>query len=223
LDNQATVPFLAHDHARRLAKLPSVARISDYQGSFVDWGDRRPWVIAPPASATAPVLQGQILQGRAETAPERLGEGGWIVLSKQIEDEHHLRVGGVVRVPTATGLVKFRLAATSTNFGWPTGVIFMSATDYTRAYATSALTALGIELTPGADVGQAKAAIERRLGADGGLEVITPRTRAARIESSGGEGLAQLGEIATLLLVAAIIAMVAALGSSIWQQRSSLD
>jgi putative ABC transport system permease protein len=222
LDNQATVPFPARDYATRVAALPSVARVSDYQGSFVDWGNRRPWVIAPPASATAPVLQGQILQGRAQTAAGRLREGGWIALSKQIANEHHLRVGGVVRLPTATGLVKFRLAATSTNFGWPTGVIFMSATDYTRAFATSALTALGVDLKPDANVGRAKAAIERQLGADGGLEVITPRTRAARIESSGGEGLAQLGEIATLLLVAAIIAMVAALGSSIWQQRISL-
>jgi putative ABC transport system permease protein len=52
--------------------------------------------------------------------------------------------------------------------------------------------------------------------------VITPSTRAARIASSGGEGLGQLGEIATLLLIAAIIAMVAALGSNIWQQRVSL-
>jgi len=52
--------------------------------------------------------------------------------------------------------------------------------------------------------------------------VITPSTRAARIEASGGEGLGQLGEIAKLLLAATIIALVAALGSSIWQQRISL-
>jgi len=221
-DNQATVSFLSREYAARIAALPSVSGVSAYQGSFFDWGDRRPWIIARPANATASVLEGQILQGQSETATERLREGGWIVLSKQIASEHHLAVGGIVRLPTPTGLVKFRLAATNTNFGWPTGVIFMSTSDYTRAFASSAPTALGVDLEPGADVNLAKAAIERQLGPQSGLEVITAGTRAARIEASGGEGLGQLREIATLLLAATIVAMVAALGSSIWQQRISL-
>jgi putative ABC transport system permease protein len=222
LDNQATVSFLPRDYAARLAALPTVSAVGAYQGSFFDWGERRPWIIARPADATASVLEGQVLQGQAATAARRLREGGWVVLSQQIASEHHLHVGGIVRLPTPTGLVSFRLAATNTNFGWPTGVIFMSTRDYARAFATSALTALGIELAPGTNVAQGKAAVERQLGPSSGLEVVTPDTRAARIEASGGEGLGQLGEIAELLLAATIIAMVAALGSSIWQQRVSL-
>jgi putative ABC transport system permease protein len=222
LDNQATVPFPGRDYAARVAALPGVARVGSYQGGFFDWAGRRPWIIARPADATASVLQGQVLQGRAQTAAARLREGGWIVLSKQIANEHHATVGGIVRIPTPTGLAPFRLAAMSTNFGWPTGVVFISAADYTRVFATSALTALGVDLKPGAGVAETKAAVERRLGPGAGLEVITADTRAARIEASGGEGLGQLGEIATLLLVATILAMIAALGSNIWQQRVSL-
>jgi putative ABC transport system permease protein len=222
LDNQATVSFPARDYAGRLAALPAVSGVGAYQGSFLDWGERRPWIIARPANATASVLEGQILQGQATTAARRLQEGGWIVLSKQIASEHHLKLGGVVRLPTPTGLAELRLAATSTNFGWPTGVIFMDTRDYTRAFATPALTALGVDLTPGSNLAQAKVAVERQLGPDSGLEVITPSTRAARIEAAGGEGLGQLGEIAKLLLAATIVALVAALGSSIWQQRISL-
>jgi putative ABC transport system permease protein len=222
LDNQATVSFPARDDAARLAALPAVSGVGAYQGSFLDWGERRPWVIARPANATTSVLEGQVLQGQAATAARRLREGGWIVLSKQIASEHHLEVGGIVQLPTPTGLAEFRLAATSTNFGWPTGVIFMDTRDYTRAFASSALTALGVDLRPGANVAHARAAVERQLGPDSGLEVITPSTRAARIEASGGEGLGQLGEIAKLLLAATIVALVAALGSSIWQQRISL-
>jgi putative ABC transport system permease protein len=222
LDNQATVSFLPRDNAARVAALPVVSGVGAYQGSFFDWGDRRPWIIARPANATASVLEGQILQGQPTTAARRLRQGGWIVVSKQIATEHHLKLGGIVRLPTATGLVKLRLAATNTNFGWPTGVILMNTRDYTRAFATTALTALGVDLEPGSNVAQAKTAIERQLGPDSGLEVITSSTRAARIEASGGEGLGQLGEIAKLLLAATIVAMVAALGSSIWQQRVSL-
>ncbi len=222
LDNQATVAFLPRDYDARVKALPSVSGVGAYQGSFFDWGERRPWIIARPADATASVLAGQILQGQAALAARRLRERGWVVLSKQIASEHHLRVGGIVRLPTPTGLVAFRLAATSTNFGWPTGVIFMNTRDYTRAFATSALTALGVALEPGTSIARAKGEIERQLGPQSGLEVVTPGTRAARIEASGGEGLGQLGEIAKLLLAATIVATVAALGSSIWQQRISL-
>jgi putative ABC transport system permease protein len=222
LDNQATVSFQPGSQIAQIAALPSVRSVDAYQGSFFDWGGRRPWIIARPADARTSVLDGQILQGDASLVNERLREGGWIVLSKQIAAEHHLHVGGLVRLPTPTGLVDFRLAATNTNFGWPTGVIFMNTADYTHAFGTSALTALGVGLAQGTDVNQAKVAIERRLGPGSGLEVITPHTRAARIEASGGEGLSQLSEIARLLLAATIVAMVAALGSSIWQQRISL-
>jgi putative ABC transport system permease protein len=221
-DNQATVSFLPRDYGARVAALPAVSGVGAYQGSFFDWDTRRPWIIARPATATASVLEDQLLEGQVATATRRLHEGGWIVLSRQIAKEHHLEVGGVVRLPTATGLAMFRLAAMSTNFGWPTGVIFMSPRDYSRAFETTALTALGVSLKPDTNIARAKAAIERRLGPQSGLEVVTPDTRAARIEASGGEGLGQLAEIAKLLLAAAIVAMVAALGSSIWQQRSSL-
>jgi putative ABC transport system permease protein len=225
LDNQATVSFLPRDYAARLAALPAVSAVGAYQGSFFDWGERRPWIIARPANATTSVLEGQILQGQPTTAARRLREGGWIVLSKQIASEHHLKVGAVVRLPTPTGPAELRLAATNTNFGWPTGVILMNTRDYTRAFATSALTALGVELKPDTDIDHIniyKKEIERQLGPGSGLEVITPSTRAARIEASGGEGLGQLAEIAKLLLAAAIVSMAAALGSSIWQQRISL-
>jgi putative ABC transport system permease protein len=222
LDNQATVPFQPRDYAARVAALPTVSGVGAYQGSFLDWGNRRPWIIARPPDATTSVLEGQILQGQAATAARRLRKGGWVVISKQIATEHHLHVGGIVRLPTPTGLIVFRLAATNTNFGWPTGVIFISTRDYARVFATSALTALGVNLKPGTSVAQAKGEIERQLGSQSGLEVVTPDTRAARIEASGGEGLGQLGEIAKLLLAATIVALVAALGSSIWQQRVSL-
>ncbi|HEX4435877.1 MAG TPA: FtsX-like permease family protein [Solirubrobacteraceae bacterium] len=222
LDNQATVSFQPGSQIARVAALRSVRSVAAYQGSFFDWGGRRPWIIARPADARTSVLDGQILQGDASLVDERLREGGWIVLSKQIATEHHLHVGGPVSLPTPTGMVDFRLAATNTNFGWPTGVIFMNTADYARAFGTSALTALGVSLLPGTNVNQAKAAIEHRLGPGSGLEVITAHTRAARIEASGGEGLSQLSEIARLLLAATIVAMVAALGSSIWQQRISL-
>jgi putative ABC transport system permease protein len=65
-------------------------------------------------------------------------------------------------------------------------------------------------------------AIKRELGPNSGLEILTAKAREAAIEHSASEGLSQLEEISTLLVAAAILAMAAALGSSIWQQRQSL-
>ncbi len=74
----------------------------------------------------------------------------------------------------------------------------------------SAPTALGVELRPGANVEAARRAIARALGPASGLEVATAATREASIDSLAGEGLGQLGEISTLLLLAAILALAAA-------------
>ena len=48
------------------------------------------------------------------------------------------------------------------------------------------------------------------------------QARAARIDASASQGLARLGQISTLLVFAAMLAMAAAMGASIWQRRASL-
>ena len=98
----------------------------------------------------------------------------------------------------------------------------MSAADYTRAWATSDPTALGVKLRPGANAAKTRAAIEAALGPANGLEVSLAETRAARIDALASQGLGQLQQISDMLLIAAIVAMVAALGSNIWQRRPGL-
>ena len=58
--------------------------------------------------------------------------------------------------------------------------------------------------------------------ATSGLETATDAQRQASIEALTSEGLGQLRDISTLLLVAAICAMAAALASSLWQRRAWL-
>jgi putative ABC transport system permease protein len=221
-DNQATDDFLPDHHASRIAGIPGVASVHVYQGSFFLLGDRRPWLVALPSSSSPEILDNQMIVGQANAAFTRLREGGWIVISQQIAAEHHVEPGDLLTLPTPTGEARLRIAATTTDFGWPTGVIFMSTADYTNLWGTAAPTALGVDLTPGVNVPQMQNMITRELGPNSGLEVSTAHTRQARIESSAGEGLGQLGEISTLLVIAAILAMSAALTSAIWQRRISL-
>ncbi len=221
-DNQATVPFVAARYAQRIAHVPGVASVSAFQGGFLELGDRRAWVIARPPDGDRNVLRSQIIDGNANAAVRRLGEGGWIAVSKQIAEARHVELGGLFTLPTPTGDVRFKLAATTTDLAWSPGAILIGAADYSHFWDTTMPTALGVDLARRTSVRQARSAIARVLGPESGLEVSTARTREARIDTLTSEGLRRLGEISTLLVVAAILAMAAALGSSIWQRRPAL-
>lgn len=221
-DNQAANTFMPDNLTARIARIPGVASVNTFQGGFLELGDRRTWVIARPPGFNRRVLSSQISNGDAATAITQLGEGGSVVVSKQIAEEHRVNLGGRLALPTPSGEIHFRLAATTTNLAWSPGAIFIGSSDYRRYWHNSTPTALGVELEPGASPAGTQQAIERALGPSSGLEVSTARIREQRIDNLTSEGLSRLGEISMVLLVAAIFAMASALGSSIWQRRSSL-
>jgi putative ABC transport system permease protein len=221
-DNQATVDFLEEGQAARIAQISGVESVRPFQGGFLELGNRRVWIIARPPGANRQVLDSQISGGSASVAIRRLDEGGWIAISKQVAEEHHARVADNLILPTPTGERSFRIAATTTNLAWSPGAIFMSTADYSHFWATKLPTALGVELSPGASVTGVQHAIEHALGPASGLQVTTAHAREASIDALTSEGLSQLGEISTLLLIAAILALAAALTSAIWQRRVSL-
>jgi len=224
-DNQAVDEFTPGQAVARIRAVPAVASVQSFQGGFVALGSRRVWVIARPPGAGRQVLESEILAGAPATTLARLSESGWIAVSKQIAEDHHTGVGGTLALPTPSGVVRYRIAATTTNLAWPPGVIFMDSADYARAFHSTAPTALGVNLRPDADPMLARAAIAHALAgsaATSGLEVSSAATRQASIDSLTNEGLGQLREISTLLLLAAICAMAAALASSLWQRRAWL-
>jgi putative ABC transport system permease protein len=221
-DNQAVQEFSPDAHVAAIARVPGVASVRSFQGAFIQLGDRRVWVIARPPGGSREVLRTQILTGQQSTANARLAEGGWVAVSQQIAAEHHTGLGGTLTLQTPTGTRPFKIAATTTNLAWPPGVIFIGTGSWRRYWGTTAPSALGVTLLPGAGAPAARAAIERALGPDSGLEVSLASVRASRIDSLASEGLGQLSEISTLLLLAAVAAMSAALASSIWQRRPML-
>jgi putative ABC transport system permease protein len=222
-DNQAIDDFLADgDAAAAIARLPGVRSVSVFQGSFLNMGVRRLWMIAWPPDTPLTLLRGQIVSGQAAAARSRIERGGWITVSAQVASEHHTRVGGTLTLATPTGYIPFRVAATTTNFGWTPGAIVMNTADYSRAWATTAPSALGVELSGGSATRTARGEIVRALGPSSGLEVLSASERERQIDSSASEGLSQLGDIARLLVAAAILTLTAAMGSSVWQRRAAL-
>jgi putative ABC transport system permease protein len=219
---QATTPLDPDDDAARIAQVGGVSAVRSFFGGYLDFDGRRVWVIARPPGAAREVLRSQIVDGGASAASAALATGGQITVSRQIAAEHHVGVGGTIVIPTPTGDVRFRIAATTTNLAWNPGVIFMSAADYQRYWATSSPSAFGVALTPGADATRVRAEIVRALGPASGLEVSTAPVRVSEIDALADAGLSRLGEISTLLTIAAILALATALASAIWQRRVTL-
>jgi putative ABC transport system permease protein len=217
-----TTSFRADGYASRISHVPGVSSVQVLQSEFMNLANRRVVIVARPPGTGQEVLRTQILAGDFSTARERLSEGGWVAVSKQLAEEQHAGVGQTLKLPTPTGIASFGIAALTTNFGWPGGAVLMSTTDYSRLWATHAPSALAVDFTTGTNIAQARRMVAASLGANSSLEAITAATWSERFDALAGEGLSQLGDISDLLVLAAVLAMAAALGSNIWQRRISL-
>ena len=223
-DDQAVVDFAAGDLPKRISALPGVSRVATYEGGFVVIDGRRVWMIARPPGGARHVLSSQIVSGSAALAQQRLAQGGWVVVSRQIAEEQHVGLGGHLTLPTPSGEVSLRIAALTSNLAWSPGALFLGSAQYARLWGGGAnsATALGVSLKPGARAGEVAQRIRQALGRSSGLIVRTRSSLQTSIDTLAREGLGQLREISNLLLAAAILAMAAALTSAVWQQRGIL-
>jgi putative ABC transport system permease protein len=205
----------------RLRSVKEVAWTELLQGSFLDAGDRRLLVIAKPSGDPRPVPSSQVIAGSANRAAALLRRGGWAALSATVASERGLHLGDPFVLPTPSGYETFRLAATITNYGWPPGAILMNSKDYTHLWKTKSVTAIRVGLHSGVEAAQGRRVVEEALGGTG-LTTRTGRQDEASVRAVTNQGLAQLGQISTLLLISAVLAVVAVMSGSIWQRRGRL-
>jgi putative ABC transport system permease protein len=215
-----TAPFTASEEAK-LQRLPGVRAVRLYRGGLLDWRDRRTWVIAPPRESSPLLPASQIVEGDVRQATARVRAGGWAVLTRAIAEEHHLHIGSSFTLPTPQP-TPLRLAALSTNIGWAPGAIVMNASDYAHAWGSQDPSAYNVLLQPGASADQVRREIERALGPRTGLAVETAQQHADRQDTLSRQGLTRLTQIATLILIVAILAMAAAMANMVWQRRPRL-
>jgi len=215
-----TTPFAPVDQAR-LARLPGVRAVRLYRSGLLNIGERRVLVIAPPRAAT-PLLPGdQLVEGDLRQASARVRAGGWMVVSQALAAEHHLRIGQAWTPPTPDPR-SFRIAALSTNIGWAPGAIIMNASDYASAWGSRDASAYSVLLDPGVSPARGAHEIERALGSDSGFAVQTAGQQTGQQLALNREALARLTQIATLIPIAAVLAMAAAMGAMVWQRRPRL-
>ncbi len=213
----STIPFKAND-AAALARLPDVGSLGLYRGSFFNWGERRLWILGPPANTRQPIPGGQLVSGDPALAASRIRRGGWVVLSQALATEHHLHIGQVFTLPSPRP-TSFRVAALSTNLGWPPGTIILNSADYARAWGSSDPSAYAIQAKPGVPATTVRRLVQRALGSEVGLTVETSGEREQRHYALAAQGLSRLTQIRLLVLIAAVLAVTGAMGAMIWQRR----
>ena len=221
-DYLATSSFPTEGIPERLRQVPGVAAVREYRGGFVDAFGRRLWLIARSPAAPRLLPAGQVLAGRRATAERLLRSGGWIAISQQLAREQHVGVGGRLTVPSPTGPAAFRIAALTTNLGWAPGALVMSAGDFVKDWAASDPTALELDLSASAEPAAVRSRVQATLGAGSSLVAQSSSARAEEADALAREGLSRLSQIALLLTAAAVLAMTAAIGASIWQRRPAL-
>ncbi len=215
-----TQPFPA-EAGVRLGRLPGVWAVRQYRGALLDWGQRRVWVIAPPREADPLIPPSQLVEGSLGQASQRVRAGEWVVLSQALANEHHVHIGQRFTLP-APNPTSYRLAAISSNLGWAPGAVILNADDFARAWGSSQPSAYSILLDAGVSPALASREITRALGRNSGLVVQSAAEHAGRQRALTRQGLARLSQIASLILVAAVLAVAAALSAMIWQRRPRL-
>jgi len=203
-------------------RVPGVASVRLYQGGLLDVGSRRLWVRARPSNDSAMLQPSQLLAGDLARASGLLRGVGWAAVSSGFANERHLRVDSLFVLPTPAGSARLRVAAITTNAGWPPGAITLSSSDYRRYWRTSDPAALEISVTAGASAAGVSRGVRAALSDRPGLQVQTRATRETQFRANARQGLRSLGQIATLLLLVAALAIAFALSAAIWQRRVRL-
>jgi putative ABC transport system permease protein len=217
-----TVSFAADEISRKIAMTPGIASVRTDQGGLLDVGNRRMLIRAHDPHSPTMIQSSQLIDGDFEQATELMRHGGWATVSQGFASERHLSVGDRFTLPTPSGPLRLRVAATTTNLGWPAGAITLSTVDYARAWRTSDPSALEVNLNPGITLAAGKRAVQAALGPSSGLRVLTVHEREVQANDDLRQGLSALGQISTLLLFTGALAVAASLGAAIWQRRARL-
>jgi putative ABC transport system permease protein len=212
-----TTPFARPD----VRSSSGIERVTLFRGGFLDVGSRRTRVFGVPVNAGPMLSSGQYVEGDPAQAEPRLREGGWVVLSAAIAHDLGVGVGDRFLLPSPVPM-QVRVAALSSNLGWPPGSIVMNADDYARAWGDSDVSAVLATLSPGTSPREGVHRLRTALGRGVTLDVESSEQFEHEQMAASRSSVARLSQIATLVLVSAILAMASAMAGLIWQRRAFL-
>jgi putative ABC transport system permease protein len=218
-----TQPLATPSLEQRFKEVADVKSVAPWRDSFLDLPHRRVWILGVPTEISSQIVPSQLVSGSLSAADRRLKEGGWIALSETIAREDGVGVGGQIRLPTPSGPIPFRVAATVANYGWLPGAIVMNGEDHVRYWKETIPTQLAIALRPGISLGQGKRAVEQAIPTGTAVVVKTAAERRQEVSSVLGSTLSRLNDTTLVVLIATIASITALIVAAISQRRGRLD
>lgn len=217
-----TDSFHAQGAAAAIAHATGVASVSVHQGAFLDVGSQRLWIRAAEPGSPSMILSSEMRQGSTSRARALMRARGRATVSSGFATEHGLTIGSLLSLPTPSGAAQLRVAAITTNIGWPPGTITLNTNDYSHYWQTTDPTTLAVSLRPGVTPSAGAQSVREALGPTSALRVQTSTERIAEVRSIGRQGLSVLGDISNLLLLISALALAAAISAAIYQRRGRL-
>ncbi|MHB8234531.1 MAG: ABC transporter permease [Solirubrobacteraceae bacterium] len=211
----------APTRASAIARVPGVRAVGAYRAGFLNFSNRRVWVIAPSPTAPQRFPSSQLLRGNLATTAARLTGGGWAVLSQALAAQQHLHIGEAFTLPSQRPR-RLRVAALSTNLSWPPGAIVLSPGDYARAFGSTDIGAYNVMLARSANMAQVQRRLREVLGPGSALAIESGRQREQRFRATSRQGSSRLSQIALLVLIATTISIAVAMVTMLWQRRARL-
>ncbi|WP_445150607.1 ABC transporter permease [Baekduia sp. Peel2402] len=215
-----TTPFSPGSTAAAIAAQPGVARVSAYRSALLDVARRRAWVVGVGVGDTdSAVLADEVVSGDAGDVTARIRGGGWATLSAGLARALGVGVGDTFVLP-APRPVRLRVAATTTNLGWPSGSVVIGADDFRRAWTSDAVTGYRTVLAAGVSDADGRRQVTSAVERGTPLRVETAQARADRQRSAAHAGLTRVRQIALLTLLAGLLATGATVAALLRQHRS---
>ncbi len=221
--NQLGVDTFPASARRGLAHLPRIARVDLYRGELLRIDTRLMWVFAPASDSRELIPANQILAGNVAVAERAVRAGAGASVSRAFAEQHHLHVGSTYLLP-APRPQRVRVAAITTNIGWPPGAIVVSSRTFTAGWGSRRASALQVRLDPGTTPVQGRDLIARRLASTRwtGFTVETAAQRERHQRQASRDGLVRLQQISILVLFTAAVAVAIAAGAMILERRRGL-
>ncbi len=142
-------------------------------------------------------------QGDPEELWSAFAQGGRVLISTQIADEHHLHQGELLRVYTVHGLQAFPIAAVIVDFSSMRGTVLMTWEDARRYFDLNSADGYLLKLRPGADANRVRQQIEKQYGRSAALSI---QSNAEAIQSTTENIDTAMMAFNVLVLIAFLIA-----------------
>ncbi|MBI4898497.1 MAG: FtsX-like permease family protein [Actinobacteria bacterium] len=217
-----TMPFDQSSLVPELRRINGVKTVGVHRGGFLDFHNDRVLLEVRPSGDPRPIPPSQIVVGDTAVATARVRGGGWLGISEQIAARRGLGIGDRITIPTPSGKRSFRIAALTANHGWPSGAIMLNSADYVNAWGSDEATGLILRVNSNASVEEVRDAAQVVAGPNSALTAKTGTQMDQERRHELVQGLSRIRTIASLLLIAGVLAIVTAMFAAVWQRRARM-